>query len=296
MKDVPLGVSNKKVKGGTGLQYGTYNGSGCIFVLKGYKNEFYRYHPDGDSWHTLSPAPVGGKDKWDKGSWIVHNGVSTIYAHKAKYHEFYAYNTDVDVWYDTLTGMPIAGANGNKKAKDGSCAAFYDNAILALKGGNTQELWHYFVDGDTWHQLETIPSYGSAAKKKKVKSGAGLVSAGAKLFYVTKGNRSREFWRYRLAGEVAVREDYSPVTLADANTVLSIAPNPATGAAVLRLPQALRATSIRICDVTGRLVLQSSVGVQTSSLRLDLRTMPPGVYLVQVRGPGHVATCRLVKE
>jgi len=43
-KDVPLGLSNKKVKGGTALAWGYKGGVGAAYVLKGYKNEFYKYN------------------------------------------------------------------------------------------------------------------------------------------------------------------------------------------------------------------------------------------------------------
>jgi hypothetical protein len=290
--DVPLGASRKKVKSGAGLQYCLSNGAGYVYLLKGYKNEFYRYDVAGDAWHTLPSAPG---EKWDKGSWIVYDGAHTIYAHMGKKHLFYAFNTDTDVWSDTLTAMPIPGANGKKKSKDGSCATWYDASILALKGGNTQEFWRYFVAGDTWHQLDTIPSVGSSNKRKRVKSGAGIVSVGGNVFYATKGNKCREIWRYRLEGNVDVREDCVAVALPPRPDGLSATPNPATGWTTIRLSSSFSSPSrLRVYDIRGSLVMERAVAAP--SLLLDCRSLAPGVYFVQAGSPRAHTTCRLVVD
>ena len=295
LKDVALGILKKKVKGGASSAFVYSGGQPWVYLLKGYKNEFYRYDTNGDSWQTLAPAPVGANAKWDKGSWLTYDGAHTLYAHKSKYHEFYAYDTDTDVWYDTLAGMPIPGANGSKKSKDGSCATWYDASIFALKGGGTQEFWRYFVAGDTWQQLDTMPLVGSSGKKKKVKAGGGIASAGGDVFYATKGNKCREFWRYRLAGHVDIREDYAACTLPAGNDRLSIAPNPATGYVTVRLPPVFAASSsIRVYDIRGSMVMERPAAA--SSLLLDCRGLLPGVYFVHARSPGAQATCRLVRE
>ncbi|MBM3312970.1 T9SS type A sorting domain-containing protein [candidate division WOR-3 bacterium] len=290
LPDVPLGPSRKKVKGGTGLVYRPTAG-GQVYLLKGYKNEFYRYHTEGDTWQELPSAPGA---KWDKGSWIVFDGVRNIYAHMAKQHLFYAYNTETDVWDDTLQGMLFEGANGSKKAKDGSCADWFDGTILALKGGNTQECWRYFVTGDTWQQLDTIPQAGSAGRKK-VKTGAGLANLGAGMFYASKGGKSREFWRYRFAGGVDVREEYLASVLPRSTTGLDLYPNPATGAVSVRLPSLFSLPArLSVYDIRGNLVQQRTAGAAT--LALDLRPLPPGVYFVQALDPDTRVTGRVVKQ
>jgi hypothetical protein len=297
LKDIPLGISGKKVKGGTSAAYVYSGGQPWVYLLKGIKNEFYRYDTYGDSWQTLDPAPVGINPKWDKGSWVVYDGVSRLYAHKAKYHEFFSFNTETNTWSpDSLLAMPKLNANGkSKKCGDGGCAAWYDGTITALKGGNTQELWHYTVSTNSWTELDTMPTNGSSNKKKKVKAGGSIVAAGSNVFFAIKGNKTCEFWRFHLVGGVGVREDVAPVTLPAGGEGLSVAPNPATGFATLRLPSLFAASSIiRIYDIRGSLVMERPAAA--SQLRLDCRDLVPGVYLVQARNPGGTATCRLVKE
>jgi hypothetical protein len=300
-KDVPLGVSNKKVKGGTDIVW-AYKGSvGSPYLLKGYKNEFYRYDVGADSFQTLTPAPVGANLKYDKGSWLAYDGVKTIYAFKAKYHEFYSYNTETDSWNPTaLLPMPIPGSAGSKKSKDGGCGTYVGgaiNSIYALKGGNTREFWKYTVATNAWVEKETLPS---GTFKKKVKAGADIVAAGLSV-YATKGNKSNELWMYVPSGMVfeAPRHDGALAGKTAIAQGMSISPNPlATGFAVLRygLPKA-GAAQVSVYNVTGQTVMAQTLAAGRSGIvNLDLRHLGNGVYLVKLSSEGYVNSQKLVVQ
>ncbi|MCX6843037.1 MAG: C25 family cysteine peptidase, partial [candidate division WOR-3 bacterium] len=190
--DVPYGESGKRVKQGAGIAWA----GGAAYLLKGYRNEFYKYDPGTGEWTTLTPAPVGWHMKWDAGSWLVSDGDHTVYAFKGKYHEFYTYNINTGAWSAPKHAMPIPGHAGNKKAKDGSCAAWFSGDIYALKGGNTTEYWHYFPLADTWIQEADIPRYGSSGRRKSVKQGSALAAYPGTGLFALKGNKTFEFWRY----------------------------------------------------------------------------------------------------
>ena len=338
LSDVPLGTTNKKVKGGTDMVYvpeaevkgqsangkgqsadrgfgpGTLDlglpaSAGCVYLLKGRKNEFWRYRPDGDSWTSLAAAPLGtsGKDKYDKGSWLVCVD-SIIYCHKAKYHELFAYDIAGNRWSGQLGGMPFVGMLGkSKKSKDGGSAAWFGGSIYALKGGNTQELWRYDPGPDSWHELDTLPLVGSAGRKRKVKAGGGIVAADDAL-YALKGNKTNEFWRYVPASAV----DGGTATV-DASTAaglrFAVLPNPTRpGFATVRWsglghdpasPGRIGSCpapvmSLRVYDATGRLVLHWSSGVVNSPFPLDLRSLRAGVYMVKLSTDMAVVTQKLV--
>jgi hypothetical protein len=75
----------------------------------------------------------------------------------------------------------------------------------------------------------------------------------------------------------------------------SVSPNPcrASGAVQLNLGPLDHSATLRIFDAAGRL-LHSTFGIRTSSFRLDLRSMPAGVYVLRLDSDGRFATARLV--
>jgi hypothetical protein len=306
--DVPLGPSNKKVKPGAGLAWGTKAGTGYAYLLKGYKNEFFRYDPTANTWKQLLDAPIGlaGHVKYDAGSWLVADptpGSNLLYAFKAKYHEMYAYNTEGDSWIGPLTAMPIPGPDGAKKSKDGCCAAWYTGKIYSLKGGGTTEFWRYFPVGDSWNTQFDIPLTGMTGQRKKVKAGAALAGYPGTGVYAFKGGNTAEFWRYTPYEVVAGAQPSRGGVMA-ANTTIgkvsfAIAPNPLIGGlATVRysLPKAGLAT-LDVFDVTGRTVLSQTIAAgRTGTASLDLRKLDAGVYLVKVATEGFSTTQKLVVE
>jgi hypothetical protein len=312
-RDVPLGLSNKKVKGGTDITW-AYKGSvGSPYLLKGYKNEFYRYDVAADSWQTLAPAPVGANLKYDKGSWLAYDLQHTIFAHKAKYHEFYSYNTLTDSWNPTpLQGMPLLGIGGSKKSKDGGCGTYHDSAIYALKGGNTQQFWKYNVAANIWFEKETLPK--GLPKPKKVKAGADITTRrligdrpgeAAELPALT-GNKTGNFWVYITPGgggppmgNAPNRDGVAAEKRLLDEPFLTLAPNPLSGG-FMTLRYSLPGSGlamVRVYDVTGRTVLPAAlITDRNGTAQLDLRSLNTGVYLLKVEGSGFATVRKLVVE
>jgi hypothetical protein len=231
------------------------------------------------------------------------DGGHMLYAFKAKYHEMYTYDTDADTWSHAKHAMPIPGSAGNKKAKDGSSAAWYSGKIYAFKGGNTTEFWRYFPLGDSWHKQDDIPLVGTSGQRKKVKAGAALAGYPGTGVYGFKGNKSLEFWRYTpydvVAGAQPSRDGVTAGSVQIGSVSFAIAPNPLSGGyASVRysLPKAGMAT-LNVFDVTGRTVLSQTLAAgRTGTASLDLRKLEAGVYLVKVATEGFSTTQKLVVE
>jgi hypothetical protein len=309
--DVPLGTYRKKVKAGADLVFAPgpdTSEPGSIYLLKGQKDEFYRYDPGRDAWQTLASPPAGRALKWNAGSWLVFDGDSLVYAHKAKYHDFCVYNLKRNTWTSRTSGMPLVSrtTGKSKQSKDGGCATWLESSIYALKGGNTQEFWRYTPHSDSWFELDTVPKVGTTGRKKKVKAGADVVGLGG-ILYALKGNKTLEFWQYvpatTLGAPRSVPEPGRGVQadmLPDAADAMSISPNPLkNGRAVLRLNHRFLASStpaLSVFDAGGRLVRRSTLSAQRPVVLLDLGSFPAGVYLVQLTAAGRTATRKLIIE
>jgi hypothetical protein len=288
-----------------------------VYCLKGYKNEFWQYNPNNDSWTPLTNAP---SLKYANGSWIalVEGLLGTsgrrIYCHTAKTHGFNAYDPSTGTWGPALTGMPLLGMMGkSKKSKDGGSAITYENSIYAFKGGNTQEFWRYTISDTAaglWKELDTIGLIGQGStKKKKVGKGGDItliVPSGKGVpadLPALKGNSTNELWIYNTGvtfGQPEPRRDgVTAATVGNRHQSLVIAPNPlAAGFAQLSysLPKA-GALGIRVFDVTGRTVVaRTAVTGRTGTLNLDLRQLADGVYLVRLDADGYSIQQKLVVQ
>ncbi|MCX6841271.1 MAG: T9SS type A sorting domain-containing protein [candidate division WOR-3 bacterium] len=295
-KDVPLGPTHQKVKGGTDIIWVGDPLDGHAYLLKGQKNEFYRYHPDCDRWEALADAPGGADRKWDKGSWLAYDGANTIYAHRAEYNELHAYDITSGTWCAPLAGMPFVGRSGKKeKSGDGGCGAYLDGSIYALKGGKTREFWKYTIATNSWSEEDSMPR---GAKDKSVGPGADILAAGPRL-YATKGNKSNELWQF-LPGSFLFGAPPPGGMQAGKTEVargMSISPNPlASGFAMLRygLPKA-GAAELSVYNVAGQRVMAKTLVLgRSGSVSLDLGQLAGGVYLVKLQSQAFWATQKLV--
>ncbi|HTW93126.1 MAG TPA: right-handed parallel beta-helix repeat-containing protein [bacterium] len=312
MANVPYGSSGKKVREGAALAWGMKKDVGYVYLLKGYRNEFYKFNPANDSWTTLLNAPAGPGYhlKYNAGSWMVPDPDPTnhvLYVFKAQYHEMYEFNTDADTWLTNVKihPMPVPGPEGAKKAKDGSCATTSeDGAIYTLKGGNTTEFWRYYTQGDSWQAMPSIPTIGNTGSRRRVSAGGALTHYPYTGMFAFKGNRTNEFWRFRpFWGMPAPREPnrdgVAAGTFDIANPSFAIAPNPLMGGlATVRynLPKAGLAT-LSVFDVTGRTVFEQTMAAgRSGTANLDLRKLDAGVYLVKVATDGFSTTQKLIIE
>ncbi|UCD21269.1 MAG: hypothetical protein JSW08_01865 [archaeon] len=297
---VPLGPRGKKVKGGTDMQYVVQNDTGYVYLLKGYKDEFYRYNTITDQWQDLENIP-SYRGKVNKGSWLVFNGEDNkLHAHTAKYHDHLTFDLGTMRWEGRLEGMPFIGRMGRrKKSKDGGSAVKVGNNIYALKGGNTQEFWKYDVGDSSWTELDTVPAYGSTGRKKRVKYGADLVEMGG-FFYTAKGNKTAEFWRCvpSVFGPSQQQGRTIERTVTDPNVqtedVLSgrytYTPSIVRQGTEYVFNRAVDGSRYQVVDPTGR-IRDAGIAYEGKSLPRDLNT---GIYIIRTEKDGNSGTSKLV--
>jgi polyhydroxybutyrate depolymerase len=110
---------------------------------------------------------------------------------------------------------------------------------------------------------------------------------------------SVEIWRFlrpfRLSRlqALATAPGNAGVTAAD----VTVAPNPAgpDGEVLVRAKQPLRPTQVRLLDALARVVPAPATAAPTGAVRLDLRALPSGLYVVLVEQAGRYYRHRLVR-
>jgi hypothetical protein len=301
-RDVPYGTAAKlkRVNGGAGLALYHNGGTGddYVYALKGNKTfEFWRYYVQADTWEPMADVPHGTNLRgMGDGSCLVNAG-GTIYALRGSYNDLYAYDIGNDTWA-TRSPMPFVGRVGRKKkAKLGTDVCYSGGVIYALKG-STCEFWGYYTDADMWTELDSMPRLPSG---KPVKGGGALAFGGG-LVWALKGNKTVEFWSYDPGSDFLARRPMPEGVSAygverGVPGVLLVTPNPvAAGFADVHYSQpGPEAAVLRVFDMTGRCV-HSSFGICHSPFRLDVRSMPAGVYVVQLTAGGYTTMRKLIVQ
>jgi hypothetical protein len=301
----PVPTGTHKVKGGTDLAYISHADTGYVYLLKGFKNEFYRFNTTTLHWQDEVSAPDLSGYKYDKGSFLVSDNATALYAHQAKTHRLYRFDVPGRAWStDLLNGMPghsnITGQN--KKSKDGGCAAWSGDGFYALKGNNTQEYFRYFPVGDSWQELDTLPAWGRITqRKKKVKAGSDITSYDSGILFALKGNKTRECWRWvDWPAAFTDRPSRGGITASSfdiRHPSLVIAPNPLrSGFLSVSFTSSLipHPSSLSVYDPLGRRI--RAFGTSHSTSDIDLSALPAGVYLVRLAGNGATVSQKLIIE
>jgi hypothetical protein len=309
--DVPTGTRN--CKEGVGSAAVSVGGSDYVYLLRGSGTfDFYRYNAGTDAWETKAPAPGGASGKpFKNGSSICYDGGDTIYGLKGSYNEFAAYSISGNAWV-TRDPLPLIAPPGTKKkkVKDGSGTVAVGRTVYALKGGNTNEFWHFPADSHRWIVGIEMPSGA-----KRVKGGGCLTysEADSKL-YAFRGNNTLETWSYgplaadglRLTANSQPKNIQGNSSFVTRHSSLSVAPNPTTSSLNSSISYSLPKAgniSLKLYDVSGKLVAILAGGHRAAgaySLRLAANSSPQelaaGIYVLRFDSDGYTATEKVIIE
>jgi hypothetical protein len=194
-KDVSSGPEGKALKGGSFITRGKIENKNYIFLIKGGTREFYAYDIGEDTWISRREIPYTERPtKIKDGSCLVYDGGGHLYLLKGGYNELFFYDCNSDTWSPRKPMPPFGSTMRKRKVKNGAAMVYErgQDVIYALKGGGTNEFWAYFVEGDSWHELASVPL---GEKGKKVKGGGSLSLTAGQVFAL-KGGGSNELWMY----------------------------------------------------------------------------------------------------
>jgi len=274
-------------------------------------NEWKRFNLLTRTWESPSPAalPV---EKAKAGSGLCFDGRSKLYFLQGggRANEFYV--TDLDSGALTWTprsSLPLEGPSSRKKkVKEGGCIEYFDWAIYAVKGGNTQEFWRYLPAFDTW---EYVGQIGNGLIPKGIKCGRSLAASPTGVYCLV-GNNTNDFCYYGMPPESSGQYGGGPTAKSALpkrqHALLSVAPNPSSGTALVNysLPRPGK-FDLKLYDMSG--VLRATlVEGQADAERHEYAfrvadgrpavDLPRGVYVMRLEldGSPSASTCKLIVE
>ncbi len=253
-----------------------------------------RIRPNGDSaWTRLYHGPVGPmlsdvRETSDGGFLAVGYEFDTSSSRNALY--MLRTNSTGDTLWTRHLAPPGAAAQAAAM-----CATRDGGYMIAgsIDWGDSARAWLVKTDADcdtTWTRVVGGPWRENAADIEQTTDGGYIIAGSSDL----SGGRMMAIKTDSL-GRIGIEEPSPPNPRP---LRLSFTPNPCHGfvlvSSLLTAP-----SSLRLYDVTGYLVLvhrSSSIVPRSSSFRLDLRSMPAGVYLLKLDCDGGTATRKLVVE
>ena len=106
----------------------------------------------------------------------------------------------------------------------------------------------------------------------------------------------RRYGEYKIAQTRRRGERDSPYS-ASGSTGLQLVPNPATEAITLQWGSSLaRSGHLHVCDLSGKVLMQTTLEVGALTHRIELGSYPPGLYFLHVRTDQGYEVLKFVKE
>jgi hypothetical protein len=200
---------------------------------------------------------------------------------------------------------------GFRRVKNGGSLTNQGQTLFALKGGNTQQFWHYNFASDSWKRNTDIP-LAASGRRVKPKLGAALAGAESTIFCL-KGSSSYEFWEYCPGVDtVPVFAEPQPeregvmagVVGLDLSTPwLAAYPNPArAGLNISYNITSAAPTRLRVYDAAGKVVTslwdatrsRGQYVARWSGLATNGGQVPAGIYFVKLESGDTRLTQKLI--
>jgi hypothetical protein len=317
---------------GAAIAYAAEAGpQGSVYGMPGNgTNYFWRYDIAKDSWFyphdsvyaehngvayyqyiplDIPGGPFGIRCKYGSdmtylnGKVYVLKGTNTV--------EAYGFSHIANKWTDTLDMNSFYGYR-NRRVKNGGALAAQGQTVFALKGGNTQQFWHYNFAADSWKQNSDIPLAPPGQRRVKVKRGAQLAGADSTVFCL-KGSSSYEFWEYCQGVDTVplinepqpdregVMAEVSGLDLS--KPWLTASPNPArSGLNISYNITNTAPTRLRVYDAAGKVVTnlwdagrsRGQYVTHWSGLAANGRQVPAGIYFVKLESGDTRLTQKLI--
>ncbi len=264
--DIIWGIARDPVQHGFWITHVSAGGPGCVAARYAVDGSFA-----GDTW-DLSAIEPGA---WFAGIDIAPDGV--CYATEVGAHN--------RVYQLNLATKQVIGFLPGPIASWRACAYVGDRECFVLSGGwNQNTLCRLGSSGDIL-EAASLPGLADLDVYRR-----DSVCADSLVWAFATVSNSANTIQQISVGRVwaAVGLSEPPSAIRPSPFAISVSPNPCLSRATVRLsPLASRLSplALSVHDVSGRLVLQSAIGNRQSSIALDLRSLPAGIYMLTLSTP-----------
>jgi len=227
--------------------------------------------------------------------------------------EVFGFSPLRNAWSETLDMNSFYGLYPRKRVKNGGALCDLGDKLYALKGGNTQQFWHYNFAADSWKRSTDIP-LAAGGRRVRPKMGAALAEAESTIFCL-KSSSSYEFWEYWPAADSApvltAAQPEREGVMAEVNGLdlskpwLTAYPNPThLGLSISYNIIGAAPTRLRVYDVTGEVVAnlwdatrsRGQYVTHWNGLAANGRQVPAGIYFLKLESGDTRLTQKLVVQ
>jgi len=165
-----------------------------IFALAG-GSVFRKFDTTANTWTTLVNTPAALAE----GAALAYDGGNYVYAFRGgNFNNFWRYDVNQaapGTWDTALARAPELIYDGGYLAYPGTGEYMY-----AFQGNGSTSFWRYCMPGSSGCTGNTWDTTSLAQAPAKIRSGSALTWDGGDYFYATRGNATKDFWRYCLPG------------------------------------------------------------------------------------------------
>jgi N-acetylneuraminic acid mutarotase len=291
-------------------------------------NDLWQYDPTIDKWTQMANFPAEPREASvafviDSLAYVC-GGIDTAYV----YSDMYSYDPSTDTW-NALSGLPDY-FNSNSSFVIGN----YGYVAVGVEDTNeVSHLWQYDPSSDNWTQLSDFPGLpreSAVAFALDSMGYVGLGQSGDSIVFTdfysydptqdqwtqadSYPNANGRGWAsavsttsaafvglgtYFLDTSYASTDDFwrflpvSSVADAPVSNNIEVYPNPTTGFVNIEITNSVISSSVQVRNEIGALCLRSQIN---SEGRLDLSSLPAGIYNIEITSGDYHANERVVKE
>jgi hypothetical protein len=141
------------------------------------------------------------------------------------------------------------------------------------------------ADGTTWNDLGNVTAQNKNNNSYNFMHGDPVIGVN---YYRIKMNDIDGRFTYSPVRTVTLKENGNPSVV--------LIPNPVNANAMLYISKEVKATSVKVYNAAGSLIMQQAVGAGVQQVRISTAGLAPGIYTIETNGANRKITRMMVQH